>query len=162
MLTGSFAGAYYGASRSTQDVDFVIDPSPVQLQMFVQLLVSPDYYSDLEDALRALDRRSMFNVLDLVSGWKIDFILRKSRDFSKVEFQRRLSVEIQGLQLFVATPEDVILAKLEWAKLGGSQRQIEDVAAILRGMSPGLDMPYMSKWVAELGLGEQWERLSQP
>jgi hypothetical protein len=37
-----------------------------------------------------------------------------------------------GFDLFIASAEDVILAKMEWSKLGGSQRQIQDSAQILK------------------------------
>jgi hypothetical protein len=81
MLTGSFASAYYGVPRATQDIDMVIVASPEQLRTFVQYLPSPDYYADLDAALQAHRRQSLFNVIDLAAGWKIDLIIRKSRAF---------------------------------------------------------------------------------
>lgn len=79
MLTGSFASAYYGSARSTQDIDLVIATSSEQLQAFVGSLPSGEYYADLDAALEAYQRQSMFNVIDLKTGWKIDMIIRKSR-----------------------------------------------------------------------------------
>src|SRR5579864_987191 len=156
MLTGSFASAHYGVPRSTQDIDLVIEATAAQLRTFVQSLSADEYYADLDAALEAQRKESLFNVIDLVTGWKIDLIIRKSRSFSREEFGRRRVVDLQGLGLFVATAEDVILAKLEWAKLGNSDRQIEDVAAILRLQSETLDRRYLERWIAELGLNEQW------
>jgi hypothetical protein len=57
----------------------------------------------------------------------------------------------------VASPEDIIIAKLEWAKLGHSQRQIEDAAAVLRVQSETLDKTYLEKWISELQLNDQWD-----
>jgi hypothetical protein len=65
---------------------------------------------------------------------------------------------VHEFQLFVASPEDIIVAKLEWAKLGASHRQLEDVAAVLRVQGQALDMAYLQKWVSELGLSVEWER----
>ena len=59
---------------------------------------------------------------------KVDLILRKDRTFSVTEFERRETHEVEGMRLTLATPEDVLLAKLEWAKLGDSERQLEDAA----------------------------------
>jgi 3-isopropylmalate dehydratase small subunit len=73
MLTGSFASAYYGTPRSTQDIDLVVEASPAQLRAFVQSLSNDGYYVDLDAALEAHKRQSMFNVIDL--------IIRKSRGF---------------------------------------------------------------------------------
>jgi hypothetical protein len=156
MLSGSFASAYYGAPRSTQDIDLVIAATPAQLRAFVQSLPSDEYYVDVDAALEAYKRQSLFNVIDLASGWKIDLIIRKSRAFSQEEFHRRQRVDLQNLPLYVASAEDVMVAKLEWSKLAQSQRHIEDVAGILRVRWELLDRAYLAKWIVELGLEKEW------
>jgi hypothetical protein len=156
MLTGSFASAYHGSPRSTQDIDLVIAATPAQLRAFVGSLPSGEYYADLNAALEAQKRESMFNVIDLESGWKIDLIIRKNREFSREEFGRRQRATLQQVSLFVASAEDVVLAKLEWAKLAQSQRQIEDAAGIMKIRRDSLDRPYMEKWVSQLELTEEW------
>jgi hypothetical protein len=117
MLAGSFASAYYGAPRTTQAIDLVIASTAEQLRTFVQLLSKDEYYVDLDTALEARKRESLFNVVDMATGWKIDLIIRKSRPFSEEEFRRRKLVNLQGSPLFVASAEDVVISKLEWAKL---------------------------------------------
>jgi hypothetical protein len=156
MLSGSFASAYYGAPRSTQDIDLVIEATPAQLRTFVLGLPSSAYYVDLDAALEAYKRRSMFNVIDLATGWKIDLIIRKSRPFSEEEFARRQPVNLHDTRLFVASAEDVVISKLEWSNLSQSQRQLEDVAAILRALWVELDATYLERWIRELGLNEEW------
>jgi hypothetical protein len=157
MLTGSFASSYHGMPRATQDIDIVIAANPDQLRTFANLLPAREYYVDLEEALEAHGRQAQFSVVDLSTGWKVDLIIRKERAFSRTEFERREPVELHGLRLYVATAEDLIVAKLEWAKLGGSQRQVEDVAGILRIRSGGLDHAYIATWVGDLDLGREWE-----
>ncbi|MGA3319040.1 MAG: hypothetical protein ABSC64_21700 [Candidatus Korobacteraceae bacterium] len=157
MLTGSFASAYYGVPRSTQDIDLIIEATPAQLQTFIQLLPSGEYYADLEMALQARKRQSLFNVIDLLTGWKIDLIFRKSRPFNVEEFGRRKQVVLQGFSIFAASAEDVVVAKLEWAKRTQSRRHIEDVAGILRMRWDSLDHAYLEKWIVELGLSTEWE-----
>jgi hypothetical protein len=156
MLTGSFASAYHGVPRSTQDIDFVIEATPAQLRAFVMSLPREEYYADVDTALEAQRRRSLFNVIDLATGWKIDLIIRKARAFSQEEFGRRQRVELQNILIFVATAEDIVIAKLEWAKLAASQRQIEDVTAILRMRWESLDHSYLEKWIQALGLTQEW------
>ena len=157
MLTGSFASSYHGVPRATQDIDIVVAPSPDQLRSFLRSLPESEYYVDLNAALDALARESQFNVVDITTGWKVDLIIRKSRSFSRAEFDRRLAVHLQGLRLYVATAEDVVLAKLEWSKTSGSQRQIEDAAGILRIRKDELDRKYIENWVRELSLETEWE-----
>lgn len=161
MLTGSFASAYYGVPRSSQDIDLIIEATSAQLQTFLQLLPSGEYYADLEMALEARKRQSLFNVIDLLTGWKIDLIFRKSRPFSQEEFGRRQQVVVQGFSIFAASAEDVVLAKLEWAKQAQSRRHIEDVAGILRMRWDSLDHAYLEKWIVELGLPTEWKDARQ-
>lgn len=156
MLTGSFASAYYGTARATQDIDLVIAPTADQLRALVRILPSAEYYIDEGAALEAVRHRSQFNIIDLASGWKIDLIVCQERPFSLGEFARRRNVDFAGMRLTIATAEDVAIAKLEWAKLGESQRQIEDVAGILRLRAADLDVNYIEAWVSKLGLKEQW------
>ena len=157
MLSGSFASAYYGATRSTQDIDIVIDASSSQLRSFIDSLAAREFYSDLDSALEAHLHQSMFNVIDQAAGWKIDFIIRKSRPFSQEEFRRRKAATLLGVDLFMTTAEDAVISKLEWARKAQSSRQIEDVAAILRAQGNTLDRAYLQGWVAELTLQTEWE-----
>jgi hypothetical protein len=122
MLTGSFASAYYGTARATQDIDLVIAPTADQLRALVRLLPPDEYYVDEGAALDAERRRSLFNIIDLTTGWKIDLIVRQDRPFSLEEFGRRRDVDFAGMRLMIASAEDVVIAKLEWAKSGESQR----------------------------------------
>jgi hypothetical protein len=157
MLSGSFASAYYGAARSTQDIDFVIHASSQQLRSLIEALPASEYYADLDSALEAHQRQSLFNVIDQATGWKIDLIIRKSRPFSQEEFRRRQRVTLHDVLLFVASAEDVVISKLEWAKLAQSQRQIEDAAAILRVRWDALDCSYLDNWIGELDLKKEWD-----
>ena len=158
MLTGSFASSYHGVPRASQDIDLVIETGEAELRLLVGLLPQSEYYVDLGMALEAARRESQFNVLDLVTGWKADLIVRKSRPFSLAEFGRRTEADFEGLRVFVASPEDVVLSKLEWAKKGQSRRQIEDVAGLLQARASELDREYIEKWVKELGLEAEWQR----
>lgn len=161
MLTGSMAAAVHGAGRATLDIDLVIEVSEAQLTSFVASLSSPELYVSAEAAAEALAHETMFNVVDVESGWKADLIVRKDRPFSKSEFARRQSVDFEGLQLWVVSLEDLMIAKLERARLGGSARQLEDVAALLRAAVRELDVAYLEDWVGRLGLQSQWESAQQ-
>jgi hypothetical protein len=157
MLTGSFASTHYGVPRSTQDIDLVIEATPAQLRAFVEALAGEEYYADLDAALEAHKRQTMFNVIDLATGWKIDLIIRRSRPFSQEEFRRRQRISLHDVPLFVASVEDVVISKLEWAKLAESKRQIEDVAAVLKVRRDVLDQAYLSHWIKQLDIKKEWD-----
>lgn len=161
MVAGSFASAYHGVPRTTQDIDLVVEPTPAALDAFVAGL-SPEAYYVSDDAARdALRRRSMFNVIDLATGWKVDLIVRKARPFSVMEFGRRAPAKMLGVDVFVTTPEDTILSKLEWAAESGSERQLRDVAGVVSVRRGELDVAYIERWAVELGVVAAWERLRE-
>jgi hypothetical protein len=158
MLAGSLASTYHGDPRATQDIDLVIDPSFEALESLVRELDRERFYVSPEAALEAWKVRGQFNVVLLDSGWKADLILRKDRPFSRSEFGRRRMARIAGVELPVATAEDTIVAKLEWARAGESERQIRDVVGILEVSGERLDRAYIEGWVGELGLEALWAR----
>jgi hypothetical protein len=160
MVVGSVAALAHGRSRTTQDADIVADLDERKLRAFVESLPSERFYVSLDAALDALRRKTLFNVIDLESGWKIDLVPRKRRPFSLEEFARRQSVQVAGLPLSVASAEDTILSKLEWAKLsGGSARQLEDAEELARVAAGGLDMAYIERWAEALGVSEAWSAI---
>jgi hypothetical protein len=156
MLTGSFASSYHGSPLATQDIDLVIEADESRVRAFSRSLPRGEYYVDEDAAVDALKSESQFNVIDLATGWKIDLIIRKSRPFSREEFDRRIAAEFEGTRLSIASAEDVILAKLEWSKSGASSRQIDDVAALMRVRGSDLDMTYLQRWVHVLGVDAEW------
>lgn len=158
MLAGSFASTYHGDPRTTADIDLVIDPDRAALERFLAQADPNTLYVSREAALEAWRLRGQFNVVLLDSGWKVDLILKKQRTFSEQEFARRQRAQIAGVRVFVATAEDTIIAKLEWAKAGQSERQIRDVVGVLQMRAGNLDLAYIERWVHELGLAESWER----
>lgn len=156
MVVGSIASSYHGTPRSTQDIDVVVAPTRNQLEQLLSLLPEDKYYVSPEAAYEALSRKAQFNVLDFESGWKVDLIIQKGRPFSLEEFDRRVQIEWVGTKFFVASPEDVVLAKLEWAADGESERQINDAVGILHAKGPVLDYAYLEKWVGKLALEREW------
>jgi len=157
MMTGSFASSAHGIIRGTNDIDIVIAPNAAQLRTFIAQFPNDRYYADEHDAIEALQHASQFNIIDFASNWKADLIIRRSRDFSSVEFDRRRHHVISGVSVYIASPEDVLIAKLEWAKMGESDRQIEDAAGIIATQGSALDRPYVERWVEKLELQRQWQ-----
>jgi hypothetical protein len=158
MVTGSYASAAHGTPRATNDIDVVISPTPEQLEALMQQFPKDRYYADKEDAFDALERQSQFNIIDFATMWKADLIIRKERDFGRSEFARRRIHVIGGVRVHVATAEDILIAKLEWHKLGESARQLEDAAGIIRRQASALDLEYIERWVQDLALENEWQK----
>ncbi len=164
MVTGSMASSHHGRPRTTQDIDLVIDPDPAALARLVAGLSGAGFYVDEETARQALRRRRQFNAVEMGTAAKIDFIIRKDRPFSREELSRRRDATVaDGVRVALASPEDTVLAKLEWArKGGGSAKQLADVAGVLEVCGQALDRGYVERWAVELGVLDLWRRMAHP
>ena len=156
FVSGSFASSAHGVPRSTNDIDIVIAPSRSQLEELLTQFPASEFAADREDALDALARKSLFNIVDYASMWKVDFIIGQPTPFDASRFARRAIVEIAGVRLYAASPEDILLTKLWWAKLAESERQVNDAAGIIQVQGEKLDVEYVERWVAALELDAQW------
>ncbi|HUF12142.1 MAG TPA: hypothetical protein VMN78_03505 [Longimicrobiales bacterium] len=159
MLTGSLAAAYYGTPRATQDIDLVVETSGERLDRLVDALSDAGFYVSRDAAQGALAGGGQFNAIDPSNGWKVDFMIRRSRPFSETEFGRRRRTELFGVEVALATVEDLIISKLEWSELGDSELQRRDVAELVAAMGDALDVDYMEKWIHDLGLESAWQRI---
>jgi hypothetical protein len=159
MLTGSLAAAYYATPRATKDLDIVFATDPDGIDRLVRRLREAGLYVDRDAALEALRSRAQFNAIAPTTGWKIDFIARKDRPFSRTEFERRERASILGVETWLASLEDVLIAKLEWSSLGDSELQRRDVVELLERAGEQLDLGYVNRWVRELGLEADWSEV---
>jgi hypothetical protein len=151
MLVGSSSSSIHGEPRSTNDIDVVVKLSPAQLDRLVAEF-SVDSYVSAAAAREALRNQTMFNVVDYETGWKADLIVLKRAPYDIEEFHRRISATYQGVEVYCATPEDVILSKLRWLGMTSSERQKKDALSVAQVCWNELDFSYLNRWAAELGI----------
>ena len=162
FLGGSVASSAHGIARASLDADLVAALEPEHVDALVARL-APTYYIP-EDRLRsAVATRSSCNLIHLATMFKIDVFVSKGRPFDREAADRarpQAIDEAEDAPLFpVASPEDVVLAKLEWFRLGGetSERQWWDVVGVLR-VAEDADRAYLRRWAAALNLTDLLER----
>jgi hypothetical protein len=93
----------------------------------------------------------MFNLIHNHYIVKVDFVVRKNTPYRRMEFSRRKEISVDGQQLYVVAPEDLILSKLEWAKDSNSEVQLRDVRNLLHSVKD-LDRRYLARWAKQLGV----------
>lgn len=154
-LGGSLASSIHGEPRATNDIDFVVDLRREHLTAFADAL-GGDFAVDRESLRDAVRERSSCNIFYLPAFTKIDLFVVGTTPFDAAEMGRRQRVEVgdAGQSLFVKAPEDVVLRKLLWFRMGGSvsTRQWRDVVEVLRLNRGSLDEAVFSEWVPKLDL----------
>jgi hypothetical protein len=150
MLTGSVAMNYYAQPRMTRDIDLVVAVDTAQTNAIVHLF-EMDYYVDRQMVARAIQERSVFNLIHNDSVIKVDCIVLKSDAYHQEEFKRRQQVSLGDFQLSIVSREDLILSKLNWAKKSRSEMQLRDVRNLL---SPDCDVVYLHSQAPKLGVEE--------
>lgn len=162
MITGSVVSSLQGEPRSTHDIDMVVAFQKSAVRRFVDAFPPPDFYLAAESIIDAMNRQSMFNLIDVNTGDKVDFWMLTDEPFDQSRFSRRMSETFMGLTLIVSSPEDTILAKLRWAELsGGSEKQFTDALRVYEVQYGKLDSEYLERWVRKLKVESLWERLKE-
>jgi len=162
VIGGSMASIIHGMLRTTMDVDIVADMQPDQVSSFVSGLQDA-FYADEQTIRQAIQRRSSFNLIHLSTMFKVDIFIPKGRPFDQQQLGRRIAEQIRpdsDEQIWVLSAEDVILAKLDWFRLGGevSERQWRDILGVLKTQQSALDVGYLKQWAQELGVADLMER----
>lgn len=159
---GSLASSLYGIMRSTLDVDIVADIKSEHISALVTEL-SKEFYADEEMMQDAVKHRSSFNLIHYETAFKVDIFVCKLRAFDRMQLARRQTAIIATgpeKSVYIVSPEDIIISKLEWYRLGGevSERQWRDVLGVFKVRAGELDLAYLRRWAGELGVGDLLER----
>jgi len=155
-IGGSIASSAYGIARSTLDVDLILELDTSLIQPLVNKLKG-EYYIDPEMINDAIKKKTSFNIIHLKSMLKIDVFILKDELYSKKAFDRKvkdkLDDDAESIYIYLCSPEDIILHKLEWFKSGGevSERQWLDLG-VIKIQFEKLDKDYLKMWAKQIGV----------
>ena len=156
-LMGGLVVRAYAIPRVTEDIDLTLALDRERLPELYDLLeeqnyaVPEPYRSGWIDQVKNL---SLVKLKRYVGGHSIDVDLFLAESTYQEEIlNRRRIADVEGRQLWIASPEDLVLLKL----ISGRQRDLIDVADVFFTQSP-LDVEYMRHWAHELGIEQQLER----
>ena len=161
-VTGSMASIAYGEPRYTNDIDVVVDLRLEQVEAFLAEFPVPRFYVSQDAARDAVKDHRMFNVIHPASGLKMDIIVPAETEFERSRRKRERFVQVgDGLEFRFASPEDVIVKKLEFYNEGGSEKHLGHIAGVLQIQGDKIDRGYIAEWAKRLGVAEIWELVRQ-
>jgi hypothetical protein len=161
-LGGSVASSAHGIARASLDADVIAALEPEHVDSLLNQLASA-YYIPVERLRSAVVARSSCNFIHLATMFKIDIFVSKGRPFDRQAAERARPQAIDetrdASRFPVASPEDTVLAKLEWFRVRGeaSERQWWDVVGILK-VTEDADRTYLRHWADALGVADLLER----
>jgi hypothetical protein len=162
---GSIASSMHGILRYTNDADVAAEPFPGKESQLVGSF-GPDYYVSLSAVEQAVRDRSSFNILNTREGFKVDIFVRPDQPFEKEAMRRRVPFvfpDQPGQPVNLLAPEDIILFKLRWYRLGGeiSDQQWSDILGVLKVKAGQLDEAHLDRWATDLGVSDLLARARQ-
>jgi hypothetical protein len=161
FVGGSIASSAHGVARASVDGDVVAELGAQHVAPLVAALRDA-YYVPEERIRDAVARRASFNLIHLETMVKVDLFVSRDRPFDRRAFERASPASLEGVELAlpVSSAEDTVLAKLEWFRKGGevSERQWTDVRGVLQAGRGTLDLAYLRRGAAELGIDDLLDR----
>lgn len=152
MLTGSMAMNYYAQPRMTRDIDLVVAIHLTGAERFAALFAA-DFICESDAVRDAVRHTGMFNIIHSIHIVKVDVVVQKQSPYRREEFGRRRNVSVDGVDIAIVAPEDLLLSKLDWARDTRSELQLGDARNLIVSVSD-LDWGYVERWASELGLGD--------
>ncbi len=160
-IGGSIASSFAGEPRSTIDIDIVAAIDGRHIPGLLQAL-SPDFYVDAGALHRAVRSKGSVNLIHQATMLKVDIFVAGGTPLDRQQLARRRPVEVRpGEVLHVHPPEDILLQKLRWYRLGGevSDRQWRDVLGIVRVQTGRLDIDYLRTHAPSIDVADLLERV---
>jgi hypothetical protein len=144
----------------TNDIDIVVALTPERLDSFINSFPEEDFYLSRTAATDAIARRSMFNIIHPRSGLKIDVIIPGATEYEQNRFTRGRKVQVApDFAATFASPEDVIIKKLQFFKIGNSDRHLRDIAGVLKVSGATIDRDYIEKYADQFGVADIWQQV---
>lgn len=160
FITGSCASISYGEPRLTNDIDIVADIKQGNVATLIKRFPESEFYISEDAICEAIAMKQQFNIIHPTSGLKVDVIIRQGSEFDDGRFERRREVPISGDRAAVfASPEDVIIKKMEYYRMGSSEKHLRDITGMLKVSGSDIDLAYISRWVKKLGLEDIWNAI---
>lgn len=161
MVTGGLAAVVYGHPRLTLDVDLVIRLAPLDAPRFAALWSPDEFYGPPVEAIleeRERAEHGHLNVIHRDSAMRADVYLAGGNEFNAWALQHLCARMVEGEVVQFAPIEYVIVNKLRYFQMGGSDRHLRDVHRMMEISGSEVDLPALHHWIARQHLEAEWAK----
>lgn len=161
LVVGSYSSNAFGIARATQDADFIVELGNHPITA-VGALLGSDIHIDPQMSFETITMTPRYVATHRATGFKVEFFLLTDEPFHRLRFARRIKKKFGSIEMWVQSPEDVVIQKLRWHGLNKARgKDIDDARNVLAVSGDTLDYDYIRKWCDEFGAREAFEQLKR-
>lgn len=165
LITGGVASVIYGEPRFTRDIDLVVKLETRSAGRFAAAWPSRKFYVPPVEVIEEEVRRPLhghFNVSHHDTSMRADIYLSGDDPFNAWALEHPTMRRIDNDEVCVAPIEAVILSKLRYFQMGGSDRHLTDIRHMLRISGDLVNQGEVERWARRLGVEQEWDRVRPP
>lgn len=148
MIVGGFATSYHNRSRTTNDIDVVVQIHAHSVKNILEHF--PEWVSVTKEMTELFEQSGMFNITDWQTGIRFDIMAYKDSDYNWAAFQRRQKEIFLKREVYLCAVEDLIIGKLQWYNISRSEKQLGDLMYLVE--SPNINWEYLNSWIERLNI----------
>ncbi len=160
-IMGGFAVRAWGVPRPTYDADIAVVIADEEIPDLLRALeaagfdVPEEHRKGYLDTLAGTDKFRVTR-FESLSVWQVDLFVARGPFFDSA-ISRRRTMKVEGREVPVLAPEDLIVLKL----IAHRRKDLLDIEEILK-VTPNLDPDYLRRWAAALNVSERLEEFLPP
>ncbi len=153
-LVGAFSSSYWGIPRATKDADFVVQLSGPEISRLWDIF-QPDFVVSDQMTFETITGSRKLEIRHPEAAFIVELFMLSTDPHHQERFGRRKLVQVFGRDVWMPTPEDVIIQKIRWART----KDLDDAMNVLAVQGDALDFAYIRKWCESHVTLERLERL---
>ena len=149
-VVGSLSSNVFGIPRATHDADFVQQLGETSFATILRHL-EPRFQSDEQLRFEGVTgtKRHVLSLKE--TDFKVELFALTDDPFDQSRFARRCLRQFLGRNVYLQSPEDVVVQKLRWLERAERPKDREDIAGVIGVRQHCLDWDDIHHWCAAHG-----------
>ena len=153
VIVGGISVIAWGRSRTTDDIDIILDHRLLNINDFVSYLTENNFFADIDD-FQGFNSKDHCTIFFKDGLFRIDIIGIYNQD-NQTSVDNAVLIEFYNVKIRIDNPESLIAHKL----LFSSDQDIEDAYAILIRLDNKIDKELLLWYAERLNVVEKLKKL---